>query len=274
MKRIAMFFASAVLLLTGCNKTEEFTTHNICGEICYQFSFDKKFLPLANHTCEINSYNLAWPDKGAISHSAERELMYLCFGDSSSSNVNAAADNWLKSAFTFKDIDGVHVQVVGSLDENADYSYCKLESFCQQDSQLATFIIKNESFGLGAVHGFYSVDYLIIDKESGRSVHIADLVVDTNLLCEAIAYGIQDLDVNKGTRDCLFDEYINVGRMPMPRNFTIDSSRNSILVHYGLYEITPYYCGIQTVVLPIFWLSKHVPLTPYAKRLFGPGCSL
>lgn len=36
-------------------------------------------------------------------------------------------------------------------------------------------------------------------------------------------------------------------------------------------EGTTFACGIQSVVLPIFWLSKHVPLTPYAKRLFGPG---
>jgi hypothetical protein len=76
--------------------------------------------------------------------------------------------------------------------------------------------------------------------------------------------------VNKDTRECLFDEFVDVERMPLPRNYTIDSARNSIIVYYGLYEITCYACGIQEITLPIFWLSKHVPLTPYAKRLFGP----
>lgn len=56
----------------------------------------------------------------------------------------------------------------------------------------------------------------------------------------------------------------------MPASFFIDSARNDITVGYDLYDIQPYACGIPTVVLPIFWLSKHVELTPYAKRLFGP----
>ena len=47
-------------------------------------------------------------------------------------------------------------------------------------------------------------------------------------------------------------------------------ARNDITVSYDLYHIQPYACGIPSVVLPIFWLSKHVELTPYAKRLFGP----
>ncbi len=59
--------------------------------------------------------------------------------------------------------------------------------------------------------------------------------------------------------------------MPMPDDFFIDCTRSAIIVNYGLYHIAPYACGIQSVVLPIFWLSKHVDLTPYSKRLFGPG---
>ena len=136
---------------------------------------------------------------------------------------------------------------------------------------LATFIVRMECYGLGAAHGIYSVDYLTVDLESGNAIHLTDLVTDTNLLCEAVAHAIQDLEVNRDVRECLFDEFCDVERMPLPRNFTIDSARNSITVTYSLYDIQPYACGIPSIVLPIYWLSKHVELTPYAKRLFGPG---
>ena len=48
----------------------------------------------------------------------------------------------------------------------------------------------------------------------------------------------------------------------------------NITLVYQIYHIAPFASGIQEVVLPIFWLSKHIPLTPYAKRIFGPGCSI
>ena len=32
--------------------------------------------------------------------------------------------------------------------------------------------------------------------------------------------------------------------------------------------------GIPAVAMPIFWLSKHAELSPYAKRIFGPGSYL
>ena len=95
-------------------------------------------------------------------------------------------------------------------------------------------------------------------------------MTDTALLCEAIARAIQDLDVNKDIRECLYEEFGDAERMPNNFNFLIDSARNGIIVEYGLYEIAPYACGIQSVYLPIFWLSKHVPLTAYAKKIFGP----
>ena len=54
--------------------------------------------------------------------------------------------------------------------------------------------------------------------------------------------------------------------IPLPNGALLPSDT----VSYDLYHIQPYACGIPSVVLPIFWLSKHVSLTPFAKRLFGP----
>lgn len=276
MKRLVQLLCLIALtgtffVLAGCNRGNRFSTHTISDEQYYRFNFENGIGPMDHFVGEVISYNLVWPDKGAISPAAERELMFLCFGDSTASDVKEAAYNWLEatSMASFEYLDDILVEMVDDLDEK-DLAYCKMESSCQQDSQLATFIVRNESFWPRAVHGIYSVDYLTVDLESGNTIHLADLVVDTNLLCEAIAHAIQDLDVNKETRECLFDEFVDVDRMPMPHNFAVDSARNNINVFYGLYEITPYCCGIQSIILPIFWLSKHVPLTTYAKRLFGP----
>ncbi|MBR4505819.1 MAG: DUF3298 domain-containing protein [Bacteroidales bacterium] len=275
MKRTTILIVLAALLLAGCKQgTNEFATRTLSGEQCYQVIFDEKQAPWGTDFFTKTDYKLEWPTKGAMSAEAERELLLLCFMDSTATKFDEAAQRWLAMPFSYEDEYDCERKPVKSIDENEEYGYMHLESSFTQDSALAVFTVNTESFVVGAAHGMYSVDYLTIDKATGNVIHIDDLVTDTNMLCEAVAHAIQDLDVNKDTRECLFDEFRDTDRMPMPGNFVVDSARNSIMVVYGLYEIAPYACGIQSVVLPIFWLSKHVPLTPYAKRLFGPGSHL
>lgn len=273
MRRITLFIVLAALLLSGCNKSK-FSTHTISGEQCYMVTFDQEKAPWGTNFGSKASYTLTWPDKNMLSSEAEHELLLLCFMDSNATNFSEAAQKWLSTPFSYEDDMDCERKPVKSIDDTCDYSYMHLESTCTVDSTLAVFTVKTESFVFGAAHGMHSTDFLTVDLETRNAVHLEDLVTDTNLLCEAVAHAIQDLDVNSDVRQCLFDEFIDVDRMPLPHNFTIDSARTSIIVYYGLYEITPYACGIQEVVLPIFWLSKHVPLTPYAKSLFGPGCSI
>lgn len=279
MKRLAFCIALSALMLAGCkheNKeltsehSAQFSTHTVSGEQCYLVTFDQERAPWGTDFGSKASFTLTWPDEGVLSPGAERELLLLCFMDSTTT-FDEAAHKWLATPFSYEDDMDCVRKPVKSIDENGDYSYMRLESTCTEDSTLAVFIIKTESFVFGAAHGMYSVDYLTVDKATGNAIHLADLVTDTNLLCEAIAHAIQDLEVNKEIRECLFDEFRNAERMPMPINYLIDSTRNTITIVYALYEIAPYACGIQSVILPIFWLSKHVPLTPYAKELFGPG---
>lgn len=272
MKRLTLCLVLAVVLLAGCkSEPREFTTHTLSDIQSYLLIFEEALFDNVDTIGLTIDYSVEWPDNGVMSPAAMRELQYLCFGDSTAATVEDAAQRWFASVDYLDDDDAMCKKEVDSIDNTLQfYSYCNLESSCWQDSILAVFTVKTESYYFGAAHGMYSADFLTVDKETGNAVHLADLVTDTNLLCEAIAHAVQDLDVNKDTRECLFDEFIDVERMPLPRNFTIDSARNSIIVYYGLYEITCYACGIQEVTLPIFWLSKHVPLTPYAKRLFGP----
>lgn len=268
MKKLTFYLIICLVLLTGCKQgTKEFTTHIVSGEKCWLQIFDEPYIFDLDTIGVKVTYSLQWPDKGVISPAAERELTFLCFGDSNTVNVESAIQGWIVE-------DVSDLQPVESFNEEQDYSYLDIKGTCQKDSMLATFIIQTEGFPLGAAHGMHSTDFLTVDLETRNAIHLTDLVTDTNLFCEAVARAIQDLEVNKEIRECLFDEFRDVDRMPLPHNFTIDSARNGIIVYYGLYEIAPYCCGIQEVVLPIFWLSKHVPLTPYAKRLFGPGCSI
>ena len=274
MKRLTLCLALAATLLAGCkHEVKEFSTRTLDGVQCYRITFDQEREPWGLDFDTKVSYSIAWPDESTVKPAALRELQYLYFMDSTST-LDEAAHNWLAKSFFYEDEFQCEKKAVDSIDESSDFSYMHLNGTCREDSALATFLISTESFIYGAAHGMYSLEYLTIDKESGNAIHLTDLVTDTNLLCEAIAHAIQDLEVNTETRECLFDEFRDAERMPLPQNFTIDSARNGIIVLYGLYEITPYACGIQSVVLPIFWLSKHVPLTPYAKRLFGPGCSI
>lgn len=271
MKRLTLTFALAALLLAGCTRDKEFTTRSINGTQCFLLGYDEQMGPWGDTLGLKKTLEVEWPDKGLLSAAAERELMKLCFDDSTSANGDEAAREWLSKPYIYVD-DGVapHVETVDTLDESKEYSYMTVRCNSTHDSMLATFHVGIETFGAGAAHGIYSSHTLTVDLESGNVVRLTDLVSDTNLLCQAIARAIFDLDANKDIRECLFDEYRNADRMPMPASFFVDSARNNITVSYDLYHIQPYACGIPSVVLPIFWLSKHVELTPYAKRLFGP----
>ncbi len=272
MKRLTITLALAALLVTGChNDNKEFSTTAINATQCYLLSYDEQMGPWGDTIGLKKVLEVEWPAEGFLSADAERELMKLCFDDSTSAGVDMASRSWLAKPYIYTD-DGEapHVEKVDTLDESSEYSYMAVRCSATHDSTLATFHVGIETFGAGAAHGIYSSHTLTVDLESGNVVRLTDLVSDTNLLCEAIARAIFDLDANRDVRECLFDEYRGADRMPMPASFFIDSARNDITVGYDLYDIQPYACGIPSVVLPIFWLSKHVNLTPYAKRLFGP----
>ena len=276
MKRLTICVALAAMLMAGCNhKEQSFATHNISATRCYLLTYDEQMGPWGNSTGLKKTLNVEWRERGLLTADAERELMRLCFDDSTSATVDKAVSQWLAKPYIYTD-DGEapHVETVDTLDESSEYSYMGVRCTARHDSSLASFHVGIETFGAGAAHGIYSSHTLTVDLESGRVVRLTDLVPDTNLLCEAIARAIFDLEVNRDVRECLYDEYQHADRMPMPADFQVDSARNGLVVSYDLYHIQPYACGIPSVVLPIFWLSKHVELSPYAKRLFGPDSYL
>lgn len=280
-----IFIIAACLLAFGCNRTnggdsdsdtiatnnsKTFATRTLAGEQNFLVSSEEEF-PMAGNTIGLrNSYNIVWPAENMMSADAERELIHIYFCNDKIDDLETAAHRWLNDASFYAE-DGAKVTPVDKIDDSSFYSYFKIESKCEQQDDIATLIIWRESCAVGAAHGFYSCEYVNVDVNSGNIIHLNDLV-DTSQLGPVIVRAVEDLAVNKEVQEALFDQ--NPERLPVPADFTIDSTRSTITLVYQLYEIASYADGIQEIVLPIFWLSKHIPLTPYAKSLFGSGCSI
>lgn len=275
MKKTLLCILMASALMAACHHEQKpFKTYNYEGQRTLLVTCDEEFLPGGDSLAVQNSYTLQWPAAGYFPHDVEAELLLRCFGDSAAATFDQAADRWLGNPWLFEDdLSGFHIQPLDSLGNREQYTYVNKESTITRDSNLATMLLTTESFMAYAAHGSYLVEYIVMDLDTRKIVHLNDLV-DTAQLGEVIVRAIEDLEVNKDTRECMFDEYRVAGRVAVPQDFFIDSSRSVIYLVFQQYDITPYACGIQTVSLPIFWLSKHIPLTPYCKELFGEGCSI
>lgn len=68
----------AALVLAGCSRNSGFSTHTVGDEQHFKFNFENGMGPMDHFVGEVVSYNLVWPDKGAISPAAGRELMFPC----------------------------------------------------------------------------------------------------------------------------------------------------------------------------------------------------
>lgn len=262
-------------IITGCHHpSSPFTTFSLSGSHSYMVKTDDPYLPETLNPCGVeNSYSLVWPTKGMMSKDAEKELIMQVFNDSTANSVNEAAQRWLNNLWLYEDTKALETTTVDSVSGKESYTYAHLSNDIKQHDNLVTFITSTETFLAGAAHGLYTVQYLTYDRKAKRVIHLNDLV-DTSKMGEAVVRAIEDLVVNKDISDCMFEEYHNAGKVTVVDNFFIDSTRSTITIVFQQYDIAPYACGLQSVVLPIFWLSKHVELTPYAKKLFGKGSYL
>lgn len=275
MKKTLLCLLIASTMLAGCHReVKEFKTVHHEGQHCLLVTCDEEFLPGGDSLAVENCYSLEWPAKGVLTPEAEMELLLRTFGDSTTTTFDQAASRWLEQTWLYEDdMSLFHIHPLDSIGDREQYTYAKKESTISRDSNLATMLLTTETFAAYAAHGLYSVEYFVMDLDTKKIVHLNDLV-DTAQLGEVIIRAIEDLEVNKDTRECMFDEYRIAGRVAVPQDFFIDSTRSVIYLVFQQYDITPYACGIQTVALPIFWLSKHIPLTPYCKEIFGEGCSI
>lgn len=140
----------------------------------------------------------------------------------------------------------------------------------RKDKELYCFEIKQEQTSFGSSKGVTTAHYVTYNNKKHKIVTLNDLV-DSAQLGPVIVRALEDLEVNKDADSVLKEAYREA--VPVTGNFYIDSSRSTLQLVYQPGEIAPEDCGIQTVVVPVFWLSKHLKLTHYGKDLFGPGSS-
>lgn len=286
MKRLIFTLSLAAALFTACggdnSKTEndsqpaatdsvaqatpikEFRTFTVSDKLCFIVHDEEPFAPEFATYYVRKRFAVEWPEEGMMTDKAMKELLSNYFNVDPTTDIKKAVAEWRDNV-----IHNTPGEKVKEIDEDMPYEYSEMHSDCRQDSNIATFSISYGDYNIGAIHGMYAERYLTVDVETGEVIHLSDLL-DVKRIGYAVARAIQDLDVNSEIFDCLFDEYKEVNEMPLSETFFIDSTHSTINIIYDPYEITPYCCGVQRVCLPIFWLSKHLKLTPYAKQLFGP----
>lgn len=273
MKKFAFYALAMSLLSVACQQREtskEFAVNTLQDKRCFVVIGNEPFQPAGNVIGLENRYSVAWPEAGMLTPEAERELLIRTFGDSTATTFDEAAEHLLYLTWGYEEGDA-EIQLLelktDSIADTLQYTYGHLESSCTVNGNLATFAIRDDIFVVGAAHGTYMSQYVNVDVKKGTIVHIEDLM-DTTRLGEAIRLAVSDLDVNEEVRGCLFDEFAEADRLPVPVDYLVDSTFSTITVVYQLYEVAPYACGIQSVVLPVYWLAKHVPFTAYGKELF------
>ncbi len=273
-KKIILVLTSILLLTIACRQQQtQFTTRTIQDKRCLEKVFNETLPIIEDNRWQVeNKYSIQWPDKGCLSTELERVLIQHIFADTTARTIEDAAEQFLNETWQ-DDEETLSIRTIDSISVTS-YSYALITGTCLIDDNLATFTINKEFYTVGAAHGYYMTDNVTIDLNTQKIIHLEDLI-DTAELGEILIRALEDLVVNRedgNTTDCLFDEYKE--RLPLPDCFFIDSTRSVITAVYNPYSVQPYCCGMLFVKMPVFWLSKHTPLTPYAKEIFGPDAYL
>ena len=147
----------SVLLLSafyGCGSGEkEFVTNTLEGTRYMILTADDEYWPDGDTLGVENSYSLAWPAEGMLTPEAERELLLLCFGDSTATTFDEAADRWLNMSWLYEDDQsGLHKKIVDTL-PRLPYNYSNLKSEYSASSDIGTFSIFQEINAYYAAHG-------------------------------------------------------------------------------------------------------------------------
>ena len=279
MKRILTCICSAVLLLAvGCRNqspsSNDFTVTQYNGEKQTEVKIKVDGYPDSVTLMVDNHYILDWPGDNSLSPEALKELFLCAFNDSTSTNFTQAINLWLSHPGCSPDDYPAILSFIQNRDSNlVPHIHNTLSCQYSTDSSLHLFHLNTESVSNFSQREKRSNYYIHIDPATRQVIHLCDLV-DTTNMGEIIVRAVEDLVVNHETLLKLNDSYKASGRLPVPSNYYIDDTRSCITLVFQPNTIAPDSCGQQQIILPIFWLSKHTPLTQYAKNYFGEGSYL
>ena len=266
MKRKIIFAMLLATIAAGCHQNNDAITFYKDGDTTYYRCQVRT--PMGEETIDVEKgYSIAWPEN--VPETLKHRLLELAFGDSTG-DIHKATDRYTEDLMLWDEDTLIKAVAVDNKMDNTDsegesYSHVALDY--TKDSSLYCFAISKEYYIHHCAHGMYESHYVNYDADRRSIIHLNDLV-DTALLAPIILRAVEDLTTNQSVNECLMEEFRQ--SVPVTDNFYIDSNRSTINLVYQPYEIASYACGMQIVTLPIFWLSKHIELTPYCKKLFGP----
>lgn len=284
MRRTLILLLMAALTLSACHRgsttsDEEMRTPLTMRHVAAERHYEVLLHYNWNDTTDIcginNSIDIVWPDNMPLE--AQRELLFKLFGDTlddfDQACEAALSTNWFDDEDNMTILD---MRQTETANNEVFSNYHVVQCDMTNDDELFAFNIYREDYFAYAVHPMHYDRWFTYDNETQRVVHLEDLI-DTAQLRPVIVRALFDLPVNQETKECVYDLMSAIGDdefLTLPDDFFIDSTRSTIVLVYQPYEIACYACGVQYITLPIFWLSKHLELTPYAKRLFGPTAYL
>ena len=278
MKR-TFFVVLAAMLMVSCGNSQKnkaidkISLQDFTGQNCIEITTKEEIDNVKdNHMQVENIYSINWPDISGFSPEIKRQLVMLAFGDSSAMTFEEASERFLASTWVDDDtfFGGITSNVKVDSIFIVPYSYVHLDGFCDQDSNLLLFTVNEERYCAYTDKTTLTTRMLTVDLATGDIVQLCDLV-DTSKLGEVMLRALEDVAVNKENGNFtkyLFDDYSE--RLPQPDGFFIDNTRSVIVAYFNPGHVQYPICGTLEVIMPVFWLSKHIPLSEYAKELFGP----
>lgn len=278
MKRTFFLLLATILMVSCSNKQQnsavvKVSLQDFTGQNCIEITTKEEIDNVKdNHMQVENLYSINWPEIGSFSPEVQRQLILLAFGDSSAATFEEAAARFLASTWVEDEtfFGGITSNVKVDSIFIVPYSYVHLDGFCDQDSNLLLFTVNEERYCAYTDKTIHTTSMLTVDLATGHIVQLCDLI-DTSKLGEVMLLALEDVTVNKENGNFakyLFDEYKEC--LPQPDGFFIDNTRSMIVAYFNPGRVQYPICGTLEVVMPVFWLSKHIPLSDYAKELFGP----
>lgn len=276
-----LLFAVAALFTScdGCSRQPAAVAEADC-HLLFDTVRGERYQMLA-HDADTNilrsDYTVCWPRAGQLPDSLEQQLLDFLFGvqyrgEGRVRSLSDGCEAFLSDiSLMLMDDDDFSSAVpsptpvvIDSLHPDSYDNSNTLNLEIIDLGNLVTFVRYSEFYVRNSPHGLYGVTYLTLDRTNHRFMQLSDLM-DTTTLGSVLLQAVSQFPDNWETvRNCLFEPD---QPLPVPHSFFIDSTRANVVFTYQLYEITPYACGIPSVVVPVQWLATQLPLTPYATQL-------
>lgn len=188
------------------------------------------------------------PLKQSVEKWVEQYLISILIGGSTEENVSAA--NLDEGAKIFFD---THETYKGSAMYGGFEADCGYDILLNNEKYL-TLAFSGYTFQGGA-HGSPSAAVATFDAQSGKPLTWDDLITDSTAVAK-----IAEMKFRTERSDAFTDgfNFDDIFTFRLPENYGLMSS--GIYLHYSPYEVTPYYLGSTTFILPFSEIDQYMKI--------------